>query len=159
MSKLVTAREIADRDRALNVSAWIRAESLKAVQRSLFTRPWDGRSVSGAPVAAFVDFGCWVARCDICGGHCYVDPDEPVFFCLRCGNDNSGAARPVVFPGEIDLIEDALLARPVTEDLRARNRIEQAKLARPENLPRNWHPLQSLESILAENSAQNGGQS
>lgn len=152
MSNLVTARDLAERDGMSGTAEWIRRSSLEAVQRGIVRRPWDGKSVSGAPVQAFVDFGRWGAQCE-CGGYCYVDPDEPVFFCLRCGNRNSGMARPVLFPGEMGEIEAALLARPVVVDPNARNRVEQALIGRPavESLVRSWYPGQSLASLLAEN--------
>lgn len=152
MSKLITARDIAERDGAASVAEWVRLESIKAVQRKQIGRPWDGRTISGMPVMAYVDFGRWAGRCD-CGGGTYVDPNDPVFFCMRCGNANSGMARPVIFPVDLDAIEDALLARPVTGSERAVNRIEAARLGRPaiDGLARNWYPNQTLSMLLGEN--------
>jgi hypothetical protein len=89
---------------------------------------------------AFVDFGRWVAKCE-CGGIGYVDPDTPIHFCVRCGNGNSGCARPVIFPDNRDAIEDAILSIPVIEPDSNVNAIERARLSRPvdPSQPRNWY--------------------
>lgn len=159
MSKLITASDIAARDGCASVGEWLLIESRKAAQKCKITRAWDGRSVSGLPVMAYVDFGRWAGRCE-CGGGTYVDPSEPIFFCLTCGNGGSGMARPVIFPVDMQIIEEALLARPVIDDERAQNKIESARLAKPVigNLPRNWHPHQSVEVLLAENERLIGGE-
>jgi hypothetical protein len=153
MSKLITARDLAERDHMNSVADWLRKSSQEAVRRGVIRRAWDGKSVSGSPVEAFVDFGRWLAKCDACGGYCYVDPDEKIFFCLRCGNQGIGMARPVLFPDEFDKIETALLARPIVDDARARNPVEKAVLGRPtvEGLARSWYPGQSQESLLKDN--------
>lgn len=153
MSRLITARDLAERDHISNVADWLRKSSQEAMRRGIIRRAWDGKSVSGTPVQAFVDFGRWLAKCDSCGGFCYVDPEEKIFFCLRCGNQNSGMARPVLFPTDTDKIEVALLARPAIEDDRARNPVEKAILGRPivEGLARSWHPGQTVDGLQAEN--------
>lgn len=107
---------------------------------------------------AFVDFGRWMARCD-CGQHNYVDPDEPVFFCARCGNGNSGLARPVIFPIDHEMIEAILLERAVVRNPNAKNAIEAARLAKPvlPFLPRSWYPGQTAADLRAMNSMHDGG--
>jgi hypothetical protein len=61
--------------------------------------------VAGVPVNARIDWGRWIADCE-CGGAEYVDPNEPLFFCMSCGNKiTSGRARKVIFPKNIDEIE------------------------------------------------------
>lgn len=152
-SKLVTARDIAIRDSMGSVTDWLVARSKDGVRRGFFTNAWDGKQVSGLPVQAFIDFGCWAAQCEACGGNLYVDPDEPVFFCLRCGNRNSAAARPVIFPDDKETIEDLLLARPIVDDPRARNNVEKAKLGRPriDGLVRNWAPGMTIKLLRNQN--------
>lgn len=158
MSGLITAKDIAERDGCASVGEWLLVESRKAVQKGKIVRAWDGRLVSGLPVMAYVDFGRWAARCE-CGGGTYVDPIEPIFFCMNCGNGGTGMARAVIFPIDMQGIETALLARPVVEDERAKNRIEAARLAKPfiDELPRNWHPHQAVEILLTENARLIGG--
>ncbi len=57
-----------------------------------------GDRTAGNPVSARIDYGRWIADCE-CGGAEYVDPEEPIFFCMACGNKiTSGRARKVVFP-------------------------------------------------------------
>lgn len=121
---------------------------------------WDGIHVAGAPLVAFVDFSRWLVRCE-CGQYNYADPDEPAMFCARCGNGNSGMARPILFPPEAvrRMIERALFERPVIPHPMAKNVIEAARLAKPVyiHLPRSWHPSQSVDELIAMNSTMFGG--
>lgn len=140
-SRLVTAFDLAQRDKLPSVEALVRKMSVDGARRGGYA-PWNGRSVSGAPVLAFVDFGRWVAKCE-CGGLGYVDPDTPIYFCVRCGNGGTGCARPVQFPANLDEIEEMILMIDVVEQ-GGGNAIERARLARPVDLsrPRNWYPGQ-----------------
>lgn len=160
-SRLITARALARRDGFTSVAQWMCWLAERSRVQGRFQLMWDGTHVAGAPVAAFVDFGRWLVRCE-CGQYNYADPDEPVMFCARCGNGNSGMARPVIFPKEAirRKIEQALFARPVLPHLMAKNEIEAARLARPVHtyLPRSWHPNQSLEELVAMNSIIPGGE-
>jgi len=153
MNRLITARDVARRDGHSTVAELILALMEKSIQRGYFQVRWDGEHVGGAPVMAFVDFGRWLARCE-CGQHNYVNEDEPVMFCARCGNGNSGLARSVIFPADRKMIEDALLKRPVIENPSAKNVVEAALLAKPKYtvLTRNWYPGQSVESLIEMNS-------
>lgn len=146
------------RDGCATVAQWIQQLAEKSIRSGRFRINWDGVHVGGAPIQAFVEFGRWLVRCD-CGQHNYVDPDEPVLFCARCGNGNSGLARPVIFPIEIELIEEILLARPVVKNELAKNEIEAARLAKPvlPFLPRSWYPGQTVEELRAMNSMHVGG--
>ncbi len=157
MSKLITSKNMARRAGCVSVAQWMQMLAEQSIQRGKFHVQWDGMHVGGAPVQAFVDFGRWMARCE-CGQHNYVDPDEAVFFCARCGNGNSGLARPVLFPIERELIEELLLARPVVKNPLAKNEIEDARLAKPvlAFLPRSWHPGQSVEDLRTMNSMYGG---
>lgn len=154
MNRLITARDVARRDGHSTVAGLVMALMEASIKRGHFRIRWDGRHVGGAPAIAFVDFGRWLARCE-CGQHNYVDPDEPIMFCSRCGNGNTGLARPVIFPAERRMIEEVLLKRPVIENPAARNVVEAALLAKPKYsfLTRNWYPGQSVESLIEINSS------
>lgn len=155
MSRFITAADIARRDGHSNVRDWIMETMRLYCKKGYFTILWDGRRIGGTPLAAYVDFGRWLARCE-CNQSVYADPEEPIMFCPRCGNGNSGMARPVLFPPRKtrDEIEAMLMRRPVIEHPLAKNNIEKARLAKPiyPELPRNWHPSQSIESLNELNS-------
>lgn len=87
---------------------------------------------TGTPVMARIWQGQWIADCE-CNGACFVDPDEPVFFCFTCGNRANGSKpRPVIFPPEAERkeIERLLLERPVS-DMGGLTDLERAGLAKP----------------------------
>lgn len=152
-SVLITAKDIARRYGFTSVRKWLLDRIERSIRSGYFRVGWDGEHVGGAPLMAFVDFGRWLVRCE-CGQHNYVDPDEPVAFCARCGNGNSGLARPVIFPMTMSEIEKALLKRPITEHPLAKDMIEAARLAKPVFLvlTRNWYPGQSVADLLEMNS-------
>lgn len=151
-SRLITALDIALRDRRASVGAWIRWRASGLKQQGRLHTVWDGLTVSGEPVPAFVNRSRWVAACPYCRGIEYVCPDTPVFFCLRCGNNDSEHALPVDFPEERERIEAALLARPVKAG-RGANQIE-ILLHAPDGLDglsRSWAPDVSVETLEIEN--------
>jgi hypothetical protein len=87
---------------------------------------------TGTPVYARIWQGQWIADCE-CNGSCFVDPDEPIFFCFTCGNRANGQKpRPVIFPPEEERkeIERLLLERPV-HDLAGLTDLERAGMAKP----------------------------
>lgn len=91
--EIITAKTIANRDRCKSVLDWIRKS---AARYEIQVKD----VVCKQPVIARIDHGRWIADCE-CQGAEYVDPDEPVFFCLSCLNAaHQGALRPVVFPSE-----------------------------------------------------------
>lgn len=120
---------------------------------------------NGEAVKAYIWQGQWIARCE-CGGNEFVDPSEPIFFCFSCGNrGNNQRVRPVEFPDNVEAIEAAVLARPVT-DLRGISDLERAGLAQPlifiekkneadqiEFLPltRSWNPDETLADLQEQN--------
>lgn len=151
MERLVTAKNIARRDSMVSVGAWIRSASARQVSLKRIPCAWDGRTVNGEPVQAFVDFGRVLARCPICGRHEYVDPDEPIFYCTTCGNGGSVAARPVEFPPDWPRIEAALLARDIILGY-GRNEIELVMNSQPVGLPREWRPGTPADVLELENN-------
>lgn len=102
--------------------------------------------------------GQWIADCE-CGGASFVDPEEPVFFCFGCVNRrHDGVLRLVEFPENYKDIEEALLARPVSDWMGKDDR-ERAGMAQPilyveglGGLSRNWNPNETLEDLLTQNS-------
>lgn len=92
--KVITAKHIAQKAGCRTVAEWIRkAAARQGVRVNVSTE-----TVTGEAVHARIDHGRWIADCQ-CKGAEYVDPDEPLFFCLSCMNKaNGGQARPVVFP-------------------------------------------------------------
>jgi len=161
-NRLITARDLAKRDEefAGSLPQWICWLAERGRAQGRFQIMWDGVRVGGVPIIAFIDFGRWAVRCE-CGQYNYADPGEPVMFCARCGNGNSGVARPVIFPPEATQrqIEHVLLERPVIPHPMAKNEIEAARLAKPvhAHLPRSWHPSQPIEELIAMNSILPGG--
>lgn len=113
-------------------------EYIRKMQRAIHRRgvPVNVRNLeaepTGIPVLARIWQGQWIADCE-CNGACFVDPEEPVFFCFTCGNRaNDQQPRPVIFPPEEERkeIERLLLERPVN-DLGGLTDLERAGLAKP----------------------------
>lgn len=121
---------------------------------------------TGVPVNARIWQGQWIADCEWCNGACFVDPDEPVFFCFGCGNRANGSRpRPVVFPEDVKKIEELILSRPVN-DVAGLTDMERAGMSKPilfvekvmtgddgkdvtVRLPlaRSWEPGESVEDL------------
>jgi len=75
---------------------------------------WDGKSMSDSAVYARIDFGRWLADCEM--GHAsYVEPSDAFFYCYMCGNEPAehGKGRPVIFPENRKEIEKEILKRTV----------------------------------------------
>ena len=83
-------------------------------------------------VMAEVNHGRWIARCSVCGGAEEAAWQEPIFYCLSCGNaENGGHTMGIIFPENRVEIEGVLLARPM------------------EN--RNWVPGEMAAELAVEN--------
>lgn len=115
----------------------------------------------GEPVQARIWQGQWIAECDVCNGHEFVAPDEPVFFCFGCGNrENRSYVRPVEFPANWQEIEQVILERPVY-DKKGLTDLERAGLAKPAvivvvdgvefPITRSWMPGESVEELRQQN--------
>jgi hypothetical protein len=149
MSEFVTAKDLVRRGAYPSVRAMVHAMSQT---RGL---PWTGK-VSGAALYARVDFMRWLVDCPHCGGAEYIDPEEPFFFCVSCGNaENRGDAYPVIVPSkrDRDAIERALLERPVRVRVGSGDRIEQAVRSVPEvrGLGRSWNPGERVRELKDQN--------
>jgi hypothetical protein len=148
--KILTALDVARRDKCNTVREWIVRVALK---RSVH---WNGKISAGSLVQARIDHGRWLADCE-CGGAEYVDPGDPIFFCLACGNRaQAGAARLVAFPKDAAEIEAVLLARPV--EATGHSAFERAMTARPlvPGLGRSWRPGESLAQLRKQNRVMGG---
>ena len=99
MDKVKTAKDQANLEGHKSVAERIAKLAVKFNHRYVADR------TAGKPVEARIDFARWIADCE-CGGAEYVDPDEPLFFCMACGNaGTSGRARKVEFPDDRETIE------------------------------------------------------
>jgi hypothetical protein len=148
MDKIFTAMDDAKRKKLASVTALVRALSVQMAQRGQIPFPWDGRTVTGEAVEAFVDHGRWLAQCDQCGNPEYVDPETPIFFCMRCGNGDSRAARPVSFPENRVEVEKALLAIEIIPGW-GRNDLERVMNGKPAagGGGRDWKSSDQLSAI------------
>jgi hypothetical protein len=89
---------------------------------------------TGPALDAVINHGRWLVHCPDaeCRGAELVDPDDPFFFCLSCGNAaRGGTTIVVIFPTSRLKIEAALNVR----------RIEH----------QNWLPGETVDALEAEN--------
>ena len=151
-AKIITLDDLVQRDGFGSVEAWIKAKCAESIKAKKIETGWDGQSVEGEPVKAFINQGRWGARCKVCGNPFYVSYKTPVLYCYECGNGGNVAAYPVEFPENYLEIEAALLRREVVLLRVARNEIEAAFIATPKvaGLGRSWRPGVSVEALEAE---------
>jgi hypothetical protein len=152
MNKLITASDVAKRDKKTSVAAWICDVSRMRVIEGKIATAWDGKQMGGEPVRVMVNNGRVLARCEPCNKHEYVSPTEPIFFCMECGNGNSGMARPVEFPVDWNEIAAALIARPIFPGP-GLDEVQAMFRSRPvmRDLKRNWDVDIPLEQLRDEN--------
>lgn len=129
VNRIITAKDYGGSARAYirkQQQAFHRGRGISLMIKDLESEP------TGIPVYARVWQGQWIADCE-CNGACFVDPDEPVFFCFGCGNrSNDHKPRPVIFPPTMERleIERLLLERPV-DDMAGLTDMERAGMAKP----------------------------
>ena len=157
MNRIITLDDLAARDKKDSVQAWIIWMCEMAIEAHKIRQGWDGATVEGEPVKAFVDHGRWLGRCKVCANPIYVSYVTPILYCPECGNGGSRAAWGVEFPVEREAIERELVVRPVElpdPKKLIRNDVERALNSRPviAGLVRNWLPGDSLEQLRAENA-------
>ena len=93
---------------------------------------------NAAAVEVIVNQGRWVVECPDCNGAQMACRTDPRFLCDECGNIAVGNLwRPVVWPDDVDGIEDALGFRS------------------DEN--QNWYPGETVDDLRAEAVAHTGG--
>lgn len=157
MNQLIVLEDLVARDQQRTVEKWILWKCQESIRTKKIAFGWDGKSVEGGAVMAFVNQGRWLARCKVCGNPSYVSWMTPIFYCVECGNGKSAAAWPVEFPAEREEIEEALLRREVVviDGKFIRNAVEAAFNSKPvqAGLPRAWRPGISAEDLNAETDA------
>lgn len=154
MDKVITGKDLAARDGCRSQRVWIEKLSEQMTRRNQLDTPFTGK-ISGEAARAEIDFGRWIARCPVCGGAEYVDPDEQIFYCFDCGNrETGGDARPVKFPEERERIEKLVMTRPVHK-MKGRTMIEREMLAisAVPGLVRSWQPGTSVKELAEQNKA------
>jgi hypothetical protein len=115
--------------------------------------PWSGR-VGRSTIEVFVDHGRWLAQCE-CGGAEYVTPEDPIFYCCSCGNENvNGAARRVIFPENKGEIETALLERVVMV-VQGKTETARAAMSTPAlpGVTRSWRPGETTGQLREQHLA------
>lgn len=156
MEKIITLDDLVLRDKKDSVQAWIIWKCEEAIKAHKIRGGWDGVTVEGEPVKAFINNGRWLGRCKVCANPIYVSPVTPILYCPECGNGGSAGAWGVEFPAEREAIEAILLARPVelsNPKKLIRNEVELAFNSRAvlQGLGRDWLPGESIEQLQAEN--------
>lgn len=123
-----------------------------------YDTPITNSTPTGGAVTAYIDYGRWIARCE-CGGAEAIDPADPIFYCLSCGNHvNAGHPRPVILPDDMAGIERELMRRPVSMGT-GRNEYERATNARAVivieqgELSRSWTPGETVRELKEQNMA------
>jgi hypothetical protein len=144
MKRLITALDVAQRDGQPSVREWIRYTSIQKKMEGYTPVTFNG-SVDGEPVYAFVSNGRWLAFCTEpgCDGCEYVDPGEPIFFCMKCSNGEKGSARQVKFPIRRQELEAALLEIRMMPAVGG-ELVNRVFNSRPEDpaLRRDWIPIE-----------------
>ena len=149
MDQIVNGKHVALAHKEKSFRDWVLHISAEKYQRNIIKYPFTGKVAERKTVNARVDFGRWMADCPDCNGCEYVDPDDPFFFCLSCGNVMlEGYARRVVFPKNMAEIEKELVRRPVN-DLIGSNDVDRAMKARPiyPGLSRSWNPHETVTDL------------
>lgn len=158
MEKILTG---SDRARELGFKSY--REWLDTLSRKT-GHVWDGERWSDSAVYARVDFGRWIADCEL--GHAsYVEPNDDLFWCYMCGNaPTNGGARHVIFPPNREEIEQELLRREV----RLAMGMPKHLLGQPTQvamnsrgvdnpmLGRSWRPGETVEGLRNERLAVSG---
>lgn len=163
VNRIITAQDYCKREGVSSIRERIR-KRLSALRKKNILLICNYENVQGRVVYARIELGQWCANCE-CGGVEFVDPNDPIFFCLSCGNRvDAGNLRPVLFPdpGMQAEIERLVLERPV-DDLRGLDDADRAAFAKAviyietedgSHLPltRSWDPHESVEDLMRENA-------
>jgi len=153
LNYIITAKHYAKKEGAVSV----RERILKRVQKGHLVCLGIDKP-QGESVKAYIDFGQWIAACP-CGGHEFVDIEEPIFYCFSCGNRrNDSYVRPVEFPNQetIKEIERLILLRPV-DDEQGLTDLDRAYRAKPlistskGFLSRSWDWQETVEDLKEQN--------
>jgi len=148
----VTGKDYAARDGMKTHAEWLRRHAQKLVQRGAIDNMPTGKTRGS--VKAYIDFERWIAACpdEYCGGHELVEIDEPIFFCLSCGNAaNKGNYYAVEFPDAAKRVEiyAELEKRPLNRPPNG-NKIRRAELSKSAldpRLSRSWHHSEKVNEL------------
>lgn len=144
MNRILTAIDVARRDNQPSVKEWLRITSIQLKMKGGCPTVFNGNMGTGK-VHAYISNGRWMAICDEpgCAGCEYVDPQEPLFYCLTCGNGRSGSGKQVIFPKDRGEIEAAMLERAMVASA-GNDEVTRMFNARPVHakLRRDWMPPQ-----------------
>jgi len=149
MEEILNGKHVAIAHKERSFRDWILHISAEKYQKNIIQFPFTGNIAEKKTVNARVDFGRWMADCPDCNGCEYVDPDDPFFFCLSCGNVMlEGYARKVIFPKNMTDIEAELIRRPVDDRIGA-NAVNKAMRSKPiyPGLSRSWNPGESVADL------------
>ena len=146
---IVNGKHLAETKGEKSLRDWVMKVAADKFRGGVIRYPFTGKIAEKKTVNARVDFGRWMADCPDCNGCEYVDPDDPFFFCLSCGNVTlEGYARRVIFPKNMVEIEKELIRRPVNDIIGA-NAVDKAMKAKSiyRGLSRSWNPGESVADL------------
>lgn len=149
-NKIVTGNDLAKVLHFKSYRIMLKMKSKEPIVRTVI-KGWTGETINSRPVYASINTGRWIAECE-CGGAEIVEPSDPIFFCFSCGNACvEHAARPVIFPENMDELEHLLLKRPGKTN--GVNVIERAFNSVPAfgRLGRDWSVGETVEMLELQN--------
>jgi hypothetical protein len=112
---------------------WRHGPNAPAQLRGHMLGPWPTEIAPGPAAIAHVSAGRWGTDCPFgCGSAQYVSKTDRRFFCTECANAGTGKWVPVLWPGDVELIEAALAKRPIFTT-------------------RHWHAPETVADLLGEN--------
>lgn len=99
---------------AERVLLWVEATGGRRFRRAVDAL--GGRRVNAVkPLQARVDAGRWIVQCE-CNSAQAVSKVDRFFWCVECLNgDYGGAWRPVEFPPNVGLVEQAMMALAIPD--------------------------------------------
>lgn len=141
MNKIFTASDVAQERGAKSYRELLKIEQVHFCESSVFAR---------------VDFGRWISDCE-CGGASYVDPADNFFYCTACKNiSHDGKLRPVIFPDNIQEIEQELLKRNVEFSKGITGSQGMINPATKFKISRSWKSGETVEVLRAQRIATQG---
>jgi len=149
MNEIVNGKHLAIAKGEKSLRDWVLKTAADRFRKGAFRYPFTGKIIEKKSVNARIDFGRWIFDCPDCNGCEFVDPSDPFGYCLSCGNVTiEGHARLVIFPKNMDGIENELLKRPVN-DLIGANDVDRALKAKPVYfaLSRSWNPGETIADL------------
>lgn len=99
---------------AERVLAWVEATGGRRFRRAVDQA--GAKQVNATrPLQARIDAGRWIVQCE-CNSAQVVSKMDRHFWCVECLNGDAGGDwRPVVFPPNVEQLEAAMMALPISE--------------------------------------------